>query len=193
MRELENWLNGVPFAGTIGASFLTGAIYGREFDISWETLAAGFLGLIGGFLAFLAATREQQANRERNTFALKSQALTPTKDAIQHIIAADRAENANAFYYEFQRALKSIKELEEVLIKIGPLDRTAAYIVTDLGDEINWIKSAARQAKTTVEVTDGGQTYVSEVANEQLLRGSLNDMKQSLCMLEAFCDPAWFL
>ncbi len=63
MRKLEDWLNGAPFAGMVGVAFLTGAIYGREFDINWETLAAGFLGLIGGFLAFFAATMSQQANR----------------------------------------------------------------------------------------------------------------------------------
>lgn len=70
MGKFEDWLNSAPLAGMIGAAFLTGAIYGRGLaDISWETLAAGFLGLIGGFLAFLAATTQQRAIEKRNSFS----------------------------------------------------------------------------------------------------------------------------
>ncbi|MCC9622600.1 hypothetical protein LPB41_12955 [Thalassospira sp. MA62] len=120
MRKIEDWFNSVPLGGLIGVAFLTGAIYGREFDINWETLAAGFLGLIGGFLAFLAATSEQRANRERNTFALRSEALTPTKNLIRDVQITDYADG-HQFYRDFQTVIKSISELENVLVRQGPL------------------------------------------------------------------------
>lgn len=64
MRKFEDWLNSIPLAGTIGAAFLSGAIYGREFDISWETLAAGFFGLVGGGFAYVSAKLQIKANEE---------------------------------------------------------------------------------------------------------------------------------
>jgi len=34
MRKFEDWLNSIPLAGTVTAAFLTGTLYGRQFDIS---------------------------------------------------------------------------------------------------------------------------------------------------------------
>lgn len=193
MRKLEDWLNSIPLAGTIGAAFLTGAIYGRQFDINWETLAAGFLGLVGGFLAFLAATSEQRANRERNTFVLKSEALNPTKDVIRDIRLTENADG-HQFYSKFRIAIKSIAELEKVLVRQGPLEKKASQIISQLGTEINWVKSMGRTSKITAEVNQGGgRIEAFEITDETFMHTNLRHLKKRLQTLEEFCDPAYFL
>jgi len=193
MRKFEDWLNSVPLAGTIGAAFFTGAIYGRQFDISWETLAAGFLGLVGGSLAFMAATGEQRANRNRNTFVLKSEALNPTKDVLHNIELLDGEWEPASVYAQFTETLKSINELESVLIRQGPLDRKASEIVSELGKEINWVKSISRVAIPTTIKNKGGGNVVTGIQNGGLIRTSLERLKTRLVTLEEFCDPVYFL
>ncbi|MCD1593374.1 hypothetical protein [Thalassospira xiamenensis] len=193
MRKFEDWLNSIPLAGMIGAAFFTGTIYGREFDISWETLAAGFLGLGGGFLAFLAATSEQRANRERNTFVLKSEALTPTKDVIRNIQFTENTAGYR-FFGQLQTTLNSITELEKVLVRQGPLEKKATGIISDLGNQMNWLKSASRMARTTIEVNYGvGSATAFTETHEAFVRSSLRHLKKRLHTLEEFCDPAYFL
>ncbi|KZB73267.1 MULTISPECIES: hypothetical protein [Thalassospira] len=75
MRKFEDWFNSIPLTGTVATAFLTGTLYGREFDISWETLAAGFLGLTGGWLAYKAATDHRRATENRNEYIFRARHL----------------------------------------------------------------------------------------------------------------------
>ena len=145
MNKVGDWLNSVPLAGIGGTAFLTGTLYGRGFEnINWETIAAGFLGLISGSLALLAATSEQRANRERNTFVLKSEALTPTKDVIRDIQSTENAVG-HQFFSQLKTTMNSIAELEKVLVRQGPLEKKASEIISQLGNQINWLKLSKKR------------------------------------------------
>jgi hypothetical protein len=72
MKELGDLLHGIPLLGLVTAAFLTGALYGSNFSSEdWETLSAGFLGLLGGTFALLAA--KSQINHQQNLEEVKKQ------------------------------------------------------------------------------------------------------------------------
>ena len=66
MKELKDFFSGIPLLGLVTFGFLAGTLYGSEFSSEdWETLAAGFLGLLGGTFAFFAAKSQIDHQKER--------------------------------------------------------------------------------------------------------------------------------
>ncbi|WP_417843000.1 hypothetical protein [Thalassospira sp.] len=92
VKKDSDWLNAIVISGVAIIAFLIGALYGKEFyDLQWETLLAGTFGLIGGWLAYRAATYQQRVIEKSNSLAFKSKhrdSIADIDDGLKRIVSS---------------------------------------------------------------------------------------------------------
>ncbi|WP_417824542.1 hypothetical protein [Thalassospira lucentensis] len=72
VRKYEFLLNGIPFVVLLAVAAFVGALYTTEFrELQWETLAAGFFGLLGGYAAYFGARTQHMAETLSNAMSFK--------------------------------------------------------------------------------------------------------------------------
>ncbi|WP_133125789.1 hypothetical protein [Thalassospira marina] len=200
VKKYNNWLNGIVICGVAVIAFLVGTMYGKSFDkIDWETLLAGILGLIGGLLAFSAATAQQKSEREKNTLILKNKALQPVLRLGQNIrmlysTLNEDTSSGDIFRYHLNEAMKGIQNLEDILITPGQITKEMNEIVVNIGRQINIIKSIRiKKVKIGLSIQLGNNNTKVIVENSKEIIGHFKNLHKLLHKLEEMIDPEFYL
>ncbi|WP_430470054.1 hypothetical protein [Thalassospira lucentensis] len=121
----------IPIIGSCFGGFICGVIARNGFvDWTGETLVAGFLGLAGGLLAYLAATAQQRAIEKRNSFSFgvrTHQNRTLATRAIQELMEARNHSKLYQRANDFINITSPI--MEEILTGNDPLESHLAQLV----------------------------------------------------------------
>ncbi|WP_417837473.1 hypothetical protein [Thalassospira tepidiphila] len=127
---------GTLFALILAPTMLPLEVLYGEFRLSWETLIAGFLGLIGGWMAYRAARQHQEAIEKSNTFL----AITIARKRITSI-SGDIYELENSYYEDdvyigiCEDTCQKVNELVEEIAKVGPITNEILDIISKISAE----------------------------------------------------------
>ncbi|PKR48177.1 hypothetical protein [Thalassospira povalilytica] len=125
----------IPLIGTTLGGVVVGVFAANGFTafrcgLEWETLAAGALGLVGGLLAYRAATTQQRAIEERNAFSFGVRTDSQRKQGIAAINEVLQTRFDGNFYSAAGTFLRNaVPEIQKALVGNEPLPRDLAKMV----------------------------------------------------------------
>lgn len=130
----------IPLIGTTLGGIVIGVFAANGFtalgwELDWETLAAGGLGLTGGWLAYKAATDHRRATERRNAFIFKVKHLKSIETAeLTFAALSEVAFESNNTDFNREVVESAVQELTKVLSFPEPLPLTISEKIATCSD-----------------------------------------------------------
>lgn len=121
---------GTTLGGIIIGVFATNGFTALGWELEWETLVAGALGLAGGWLAYKAATTQQRAIEKRNSFSFGVRTHDNRIDTtiyIEEILGTEDHGRIYALADQFVSEYSPI--VEDILTGNDPLEAQLSQLV----------------------------------------------------------------
>ncbi len=171
VKKEDNWLDAIIIIAVAVVAFLFGTIYGKRlYGLQWETLLAGFLGLIGGTFALLSAQSQIKAQRQqRHEDILREESLHNYLYYSQ-MLAIGSSINifCNFFSEKIEKKEIENKNLEVAIMRINsttfpkiPITthKEIIELVIDIKRNINNLKQALEKSITIDKSDTSSKQY----------------------------------